>query len=61
MEQDHRAIKRRIRPMLGFKAFRCARILLSDIELIHMIAKGQMKDAAKLKPSAARQFYSLVM
>ncbi|MGF6852937.1 transposase-like protein [Paraburkholderia sp. CI3] len=61
MEQDHRAIKRRTRPMLGFKDFRCARILLSGIELMHMIAKGQMRDAGKLKPSAARQFYSLAM
>jgi hypothetical protein len=30
--------------MLGFKNFRCARILLSGIELIHLIAKGQMED-----------------
>ncbi|RKT20477.1 hypothetical protein B0G69_3787 [Paraburkholderia sp. RAU2J] len=28
---------------------------------MHMIAKGQMKDAGKLKPSAAQQFYSLAM
>ena len=39
VEQDHRAIKRRTRPMLGFKTFRCARILLAGIELMHMIAK----------------------
>jgi len=43
VEQDRRAIKRRTRPMLGFKDFRCARILLSGIELMHMIKKGQMK------------------
>ena len=47
--------------MLGFKDFRCARIILSGIEVMHMIAKGQMKYAGKIKPSAARQFYSLVM
>ncbi|MBB5469222.1 transposase-like protein [Paraburkholderia sp. CI2] len=41
VEQDHRAIKRRTRPMLGFKDFSCARILLSGIELMPMIAKGQ--------------------
>jgi transposase-like protein len=40
VEQDHRAIKRRTRPMLGFKTFRCARILLGGIEVMHMIAKG---------------------
>ena len=39
VEQDHRAIKRR---MLGFKTFRCARIVVAGIELMHMIAKGQM-------------------
>jgi len=29
VEQDHRAIKRIARPMLGFKSFRCASILLA--------------------------------
>ncbi|EBG6387377.1 IS6 family transposase, partial [Salmonella enterica] len=37
IEQDHRNIKRRIRPMLGFKSFRRAQTLLAGIELIHMI------------------------
>ena len=32
VEQDHRAIKRITRPMLGFKAFRCARILIASGE-----------------------------
>ncbi|VXD08441.1 transposase (fragment) [Enterobacterales bacterium 8AC] len=41
VEQDHRNIKRRIRPMLGFKSFRRAQTLLAGIELIHMIRKGQ--------------------
>ena len=59
VEQDHRAIKRRTRPMLGFKTFRCARILLAGIELMHMIAKGQMKCARGTHPSAADQFYDL--
>jgi putative transposase len=61
VEQDHRAIKRIIRPMLGFKDFRCARVILSGIEIMHMIAKGQMIHTGKIKPSAACQFYSLVM
>lgn len=59
VERDHRAIKRIIRPMLGFKDFRCARIILSGIEIMHMIAKGQMKHIGKIKPSAASQFHSL--
>ncbi|MFV8988267.1 DDE-type integrase/transposase/recombinase, partial [Serratia fonticola] len=41
VEQDHRNIKRRIRPMLGFKSFRRAQTILAGIELIHMIRKGQ--------------------
>ena len=58
VEQDHRAIKRRTRPMLGFKDFRCARILLSGIELMHMISKGQMKNSGGGQ-TPAQQFYSL--
>jgi putative transposase len=58
VEQDHRAIKRRIRPMLGFKKFNCARILLAGIELMHMIKKGQMKHS-KLGRTLAQLFHSL--
>jgi putative transposase len=61
VEQDHRAIKRIIRPMMGFKDFRCARIILSGIEVMHMIRKGQMKTAHGTHPSNADQFYSLAM
>jgi putative transposase len=60
VEQDHRAIKRRTRPMLGFKDFNCARVILSDIELMHMIKKGQVKCSGRTSLSAAQQFYSLV-
>ena len=60
VEQDHQAIKRIIRPMLGFKDFRCASVILSGIEIMHMIAKGQMKHTGKIKPSASCQFYSQV-
>ncbi|CAE6965774.1 IS6 family transposase ISBmu21 [Paraburkholderia nemoris] len=61
VEQDHRAIKRIVKPMLGFKDFRCARIILSGIEVMHMIRKGQMRAEKDTHPSAAEQFYSLVM
>ncbi len=46
--------------MMGFKSFRCARIILSGIELMHMIRKGQMQDKRDIK-TAAEQFYSLIM
>jgi transposase-like protein len=60
VERDHRAIKRRTRPMLGFKDVNCARVILGGIELMHMIKKGQMKCSGRTSLSAAQQFYSLV-
>jgi len=60
VEQDHRAIKRITRPTLGFKDFHCARVILSGIELMNMIKKGQMKCQGKTPLSPAQQFYSLV-
>ena len=59
VEQDHRAVKRIIRPMLGFKAFDSAGRTLRGIELMHMIKKGQMIAGGGEKLSAAGQFYSL--
>jgi transposase-like protein len=58
VEQEHRAIKRRTRPMLGFENFRCTRILLSGIEVMHMIAKSQMLGRG-IGYTHAQQFYSL--
>jgi transposase-like protein len=52
VEQDHRAIKRIIKPMMGFKDFRCARIILSGIETMHMISKVQMNDAGVTRSPA---------
>jgi putative transposase len=59
VEQDHRRVKRIVRPMLGFKSFRSARTTLQGIELMHMINKGQMISDAGENLSAAEQFYSL--
>ncbi len=61
VEQDHRAIKRVVRPMLGFKSFACARILLAGIEVTHMIRKSQLVAIKDRAWSAASQFYSLAL
>ena len=58
-EQDHRAIKRIVRPMLGFKSFRCASILIAGIEIMHMINKGQLAGLKEQASSATDHFYSL--
>jgi putative transposase len=60
VEQDHRAIKRVVRPMLGFKSVEAAQRTLAGIELMHMLKKGQLvvEDGAEdLTP--VEQFYAL--
>jgi len=42
VEQDHRFIKRRVIPMLGFKSFNTATSILSGVEAMHMIKKEQI-------------------
>lgn len=59
IEQDHRAIKRIIRPMLGFQSFRCAHILLAGIETMHMVKKGQLDCPDGKVANAADQFNSV--
>ena len=59
VEQDHRTIKRITRPMLGFKSFWSARIIIAGIETMHMIRKGQLDCPGSQTMSAANQFYSL--
>jgi transposase-like protein len=59
VEQDHRAIKRRTRSMLGFKKFHCATKLIVGIETMHMIKKEQLNCPDGQVASAADQFYSL--
>jgi transposase-like protein len=46
VEQDHRRIKQRIRPMLGFKRFETAAVTIRDIEL----AEKTKKQQSNLKP-----------
>jgi putative transposase len=60
IEQDHRAVKRVTRPMLGFNSFAAAQSTLAGVELMHMIKKGQLvvqERERALTPAA--QFYSL--
>ena len=59
VEQDHRAVKRVTRPMLGFKAFEAAQNTLVGIELMHMLKKRQMVvEAGDEGLTPAEQFYA---
>jgi IS6 family transposase len=44
VEQDHRRIKRLVRPGLGFGCFRTARRTLAGFETMAMIRKGQVRN-----------------
>lgn len=59
IEQDHRAVKRRVRPMLGFESMASARAILGGIEMVHMMRQGQAKYACNRQPSLAEQFHLL--
>jgi transposase-like protein len=59
VEQDHRAVKRVTRPMLGFKAFDAAQATLTGIELMHMLRKQQLLGGSEAGRSVADQFSAL--
>ncbi len=59
IEQDHRAVKRLTRPMLGFQSFWAAQNTLAGIEVMHMIRKGQLQRDGGEEQTPAEQFYSL--
>ena len=59
VEQDHRGIKRIVRPMLGFKSFKSASVTLKGIELVRMIWKRQMGNQDQYGKNSAEIFYSL--
>ena len=58
VEQDHRAVKRLTRPMLGFKSFWAARCTLAGMEVMHAIRKGQMATTGAMTQTPAEQFYA---
>ena len=43
VEQDHRAVKRIVRPMLGFKTDETDQRTLAGIELMHMIRTNRVR------------------
>jgi transposase-like protein len=47
VEQDHRAIKRRVNASQGFRSFHGARRTIQGYEAVHMIRKGQMQGLRK--------------
>ena len=62
IEQDHRRVKQRTRPMLGFKRFDTAAVTISGIELAEKVKKNQFK-IGKLpgRPATAPAIWAAVL
>ncbi|MEN3931819.1 IS6 family transposase, partial [Microvirga sp. W0021] len=60
IEQSHCCIKRRTKPMLGFKSNTCANIILSGIETIQMMRRGQADYARSVPLNLKQQFEILI-
>jgi transposase, IS6 family len=56
VEQDHRRVKRRTGPMLGFQSFRTARLTSAGVEAMPMLAKGQVRAVPANHVPAQRAF-----
>jgi hypothetical protein len=56
VEQDHRFIKRRVSPGLGFGSYPTAWRTIQGYETMHMIKKGQIKGIAKGNIQAQNKF-----
>jgi transposase-like protein len=54
IEQDHRRVKQRLYPMLGFKDFRNAAVTISGVELAQKIRKGQFYTSGVIVRGVAR-------
>ncbi len=62
IEQDHRGIKSRTRPMLGFKTFTTAATTIAGIELLHRIRKDQFSlRKLRLKDQTAPSVWNAVL
>ncbi|CAH1692719.1 transposase [Hyphomicrobiales bacterium] len=59
IEQDHRRIKRRIRPMMGFKSFGSAAITLAGLAMVQMMRKRQDRFAFNPAPTLKEQFEAI--
>jgi transposase-like protein len=46
IEQDHRAVKQRVRPMLGVTRFAHATLTITGIELVHQMKNNQFDVSA---------------
>ena len=56
IEQDHRAVKRRVNAKQGFREFEAARRTIQGYEAMHMIRKGQARWVSRNDVRGQNQF-----
>ena len=62
IEQDHRGVKFRTRPMLGFKSFDSAAITIAGVELLRRIYKNQFAlSRLRIKGHTASAIWNAVL
>ena len=62
IEQDHRGVKSRINPVLGFKVIDRAAVTIAGVELLHRIRKGQFNLARlRLRGQAAPAIWNALL
>jgi len=62
IERDHRGVKSRINPMLGFKVFDRAAVTIAGVELLRRIRKGQFNlGRLRLEGQAAPAIWNAVL
>ena len=59
VEQDHRAVKRLVRPLLGCKSLGAARGAIAGIEVMPAIHQGQLRSPGNESLTPAEPFYAL--
>jgi transposase, IS6 family len=60
VEQDHRAIKRRVNASLGFRSLDGAQRTIQGYEAMHMIRKGQVRWLSKGDIAAQVRFIQVI-
>jgi transposase, IS6 family len=56
VEQDHRFLKRQVKPGMGYFSYQTAQRTLQGYEVMHMIRKGQVQEVNKGDPRSQMAF-----
>jgi transposase-like protein len=62
IKQDHRRVKQRVYPMLGFKRFKNASVTISGVELAQKIKKEKFDTSGlRLEEARAQELWQAIL